>query len=55
MVVWIVITVAVVAGWGGVMGWSVEHVAQVKAEQCQAVNSQMLVDNRQGPLQDCTL
>lgn len=49
MLLWILITVLIVTGWGGVIGLSFDYVY----EQCRASNVQLALDNRQGPPQDC--
>lgn len=49
MLLWILISVLIVTGWGGVIGLSLDYVG----EQCRESNEQLLLDNRQGPLQEC--
>lgn len=49
MLLWILISVLIVSGWGGIIGLSLDYVG----EQCRESNEQLLLDNRQGPLRDC--
>lgn len=49
MLLWILISVLIVTGWGGIIGLSFDYVY----EHCHAANVQLAMDNRQGPPQDC--
>lgn len=49
MLLWILITVMVVTGWGGVIGMSFDDIS----DQCREANAQIVLDNRQGPLRNC--
>lgn len=49
MLTWLLITVLTVTGWGGFMGWSIEHIDRV----CHERNAKLLADGKQGPLRNC--
>lgn len=53
MLIWVFITAAVVMGWGGLIGLSLDYVSDYASERCRAGNAQMVEDERQGPLQPC--
>lgn len=49
MLTWLLLTILILTGWTGLMGWSVEHVENV----CLERNNLLLQEEREGPLQLC--
>lgn len=47
---WLLIAVLTITGWGGFLGWSIEHIEK----RCHERNAMLLAESREGPLQACT-
>ena len=46
---WLLIAALTITGWGGFLGWSLEHIDR----RCEQRNLTVLDGDRQGPLQVC--
>lgn len=49
MLTWLLITLLILTGWTGFMGWSFEHVENA----CLQRNAVLTEEGREGPLQVC--
>lgn len=47
---WVLIAVLTITGWGGFLGWGIEHIEK----RCYERNATLLAESREGPLQACT-
>ena len=47
---WLLISVLIITGWGGFLGWSMEHIEKA----CLTRNTHITNESREGPLERCT-
>ena len=49
MFVWLMLSLLILGGFGGFMGWSFEHVEN----HCLQANQALMLEGKEGPLQVC--
>ena len=49
MLTWLLITILILTGWGGMLGWSFEHVEA----HCLHANERLYLEQLEGPLRAC--